>query len=330
MKGKWVLILASIVLVGVCAGALSLLRLRTNDKPQDDKGPPVATERFLTLSAKLQGQTVVNVPVPIEGKLESLQVEAGAEVYEGQLLAEIKNEGDEGARQAANLDLEAARARVSNIESELAGARLEASRAAAEAARMRGELDRSTRNLQRQGVQISAGAISRQLFERSQKEHAQLEIESRNLDVTAGQADARLATLQKDLDAAKKTLEAKEGELEHLDSRLSAGAIHSPVNGTVSSTRGQPGDSVDPTVKDLIQIATDLAVMEAVAEPDPGQTAGISPGQTASVVVAEVPDEVLSGTVKFVDKGKIVVEFGNSSPAIRPGQTAQVRIRIGT
>jgi hypothetical protein len=63
-------------------------------------------------------------------------------------------------------------------------------------------------------------------------------------------------------------------------------------------------------------------------EPSPDQLARIKPEQFASVSVADLPHEPLSGVVRSIEDGKARIEFANPSALVKPGQTAQVRIQV--
>jgi hypothetical protein len=92
--------------------------------------------------------------------------------------------------------------------------------------------------------------------------------------------------------------------------------------------RGVAGDDVDRSMSDFLQIATDLSRLEVVLEAPPPVLARTKPGQPAAVAVAEHATDPLPGEVKTVDQGKVIVEFANPDPLIRPGLTAHVRIRL--
>jgi multidrug resistance efflux pump len=248
-------------------------------------------------------------------------------VYEGQLLAEIRSEGLETAQQQAAAELERTQSRVQNLEGTIAAARLEASRASADAMRVRSELDRAGRNYQRQRILITEGATPRQVFEKAEKEYEALVGQSKDLDAVARAADDRVSSLSRELDAARRLLDDKLADAEAARTRVEAGQVLSPATGTVSARRGQEGQEVHPSMTDLFQIATDTSQLEVVLEPDPGQLPRIQPGQDAAVTTADVPD-VLPGKVVSVEEGKVLVQFANPSPLVKPGHTAQVRIRV--
>ena len=327
MQRKWVYsgaVLAAIALAGT--GAFVLLR---NGSPAAAKQAPqaAAMPAEVTLAVRLQAKNTIEVPVPLEGKVEKFHVEVGDEVYEGQLLAVIKSEALEGVRGLAELELERIETRVNNLESSIAAARLEASRAGAEASRVRNDYDRASRTFQRQKMLLAEGATPRRDFEKAEREFTALEAESQTLDTLAKQSEERIVTLNRELDAARKTLTDKSEDVEAAKTRVAAGEVVSPASGIVAARRGVEGDEVQPTMTDLFRIATDLTSMQAVAEPDGKQLAVIKQGQEAFIAVAE-SQELLPGRVVSVEEGRVTIEFTNPNPDVRPGATAQARIKI--
>jgi multidrug resistance efflux pump len=326
MKGKGLLIAGIVILAAIAAGALSMLKQTPKQEAAVQAPPPLPVDA--TMPAKLQAQTLVNIGVPITGKVENFHVEAGDEVYEGQLLAQIRSEALVSAVQTATEDLESAQTRINNLESLIAASRLEASRAGADATRVRADLDRASKRYERERMLLAEGATPRLTFEKAQREFLALEKESANLDQLARQSEERVDSLQRDLDNVRKILQDKVDELETVQASVAAGQIYSPVSGIVASRRGLAGDEVNPSIRDLFQIATDLSVLEAVAVPSAADLARIKPGQEAFVALAESPNELLPGVVKKVEEGQVTIEFKNPNPAIRPGLTAQVRIKL--
>jgi multidrug resistance efflux pump len=309
MKGKGILAAGIVILLAIAAGALSVLQRQTAKKDATAQVGAQPKPVELTVPARLRAQTVIEVGVPIEGKIEAFHADAGSEVYEGQLLAQIKSQLLIGEHELATLELEGAQNRVNNIEGAIAAARLESSRAGADATRVRADLDRASRKYQREKMLLAEGATPRLVFEKAEREFIALEAESKNLDQVATQAEERLDTLQRELDTARKFVHDKTDDLEASAARISAGDIVSPAGGIVVGRRGQEGEEVNPTMKDLFLIATDLSVMEAVAEPSPPDLALVKPGQQAFVVLAESPNELLPGLVKKVEQGQVTIEL---------------------
>ncbi len=288
--------------------------------------PPPASD--VSLTGKIQAVHVLDVPAPIEGSIDEFFKDAGQEVYEGELIARLKNTTLESARDQAGADLERAQSRVARLESSLVSARLEASRARADAVRSRGESERLEKLFLRQQLLYREGATPRLVFEKSQKEYREAHAEYTSLEAVAKQAEERVEALTKELDAARRVLDDRNQDLEQAKADLAATEVHSPVDGLVVARRGAAGQEVDRNMKDLFQIAVDLTLLQLVVDPEPPLLDRIKPGAPALVQVAEVGGEGLAGSVKDVKDGRVVVEFRNPSPAVKPGLTAQVVIKL--
>jgi multidrug resistance efflux pump len=321
-------ILLGLLAVVAGAGAVYLWRGRTPAPKTEATTATTPVVEQVSVPAVLHAATVTQVPVPIDGKVESFEVEAGAEVFEGQLLARIRSQTLEGVREAAELDLERAETRARTLETALTAARLEASRAAADAARARNELERATKVYQRQKMMIEQGATPRKVFEKAEAEFKTAEQESRNLDVLSQASDERISSLSRELDTARKILESKSEDLEAAKERIGFGDVLSPVTGIVVSRRGQAGDDVTTATTDLFEIASDLSSMQAVADVDPSFAKSVQPGLAVAILIAELGGEPLDATVSKVEGGTITANFANPDPVVKPGLTAQMRITL--
>ncbi|MEK7753797.1 MAG: hypothetical protein AAB654_17885, partial [Acidobacteriota bacterium] len=69
--------------------------------------------------------------------------------------------------------------------------------------------------------------------------------------------------------------------------------------------------------------------LEVVVEPDPPALARIRAGQPATVHLSEMANQPIPASVREVKGTQVLVEFTSPDPAIRPGLTAQVTIKIG-
>jgi multidrug resistance efflux pump len=330
MKGKWLLAAGIAVLIGIGAGAISWYRTQQQPavKPAaaTDTAPAPGSE--VSLAGKIEALNVVPVPAPVDGTLEIWHVDIGEEVYEGQLLASIKNTQLESARDKAAAELETVQTRINNMEGELSAARLEASRAAAEGARAKGEYERQNKLFQRQQLLYREGATPRLVFEKTQREFESATAEYDTARAVLEQAEERVRSLVRDLDAIRKTLEDKREELENTAAELAGAEVHAPVDGIVNARRVEQGTAVTRDMQDLVQLATDLGALQVVVEPPPSVVSRLRPGQEAIVQVAEAANEALPGSIKEINEGRVVVTFASPNPAVRPGLTAQVRLRL--
>jgi HlyD family secretion protein len=330
MKGKWLLFSGIAILAAILAGALSLVQHESppSHVARSQTPPPVPQIREVSVPGIIQAQQVVPVPVPVRGTIQSFLAEVGQEVYQGELLAEIKSTELEAERQAASSELERARLRVNSLESRLLEARLNAARARADASRAREELARAEGVYSRQQYLYEQGATPRLTYEQSQKDLDLAKEEFSARDQLAKHSEDRVAEQMRELDEARRVFSDKNGDYEAVGQRLAAAQVLSPVDGLVVSRRGQPGQAVGMEINDLFLIATNLSLLEVVVEPAPDILDRIRPGQEAMIQIAEVPGRGIPGTVAQIQGNRVLVEFIRPSPAVRPGSTAQVRIKL--
>jgi multidrug resistance efflux pump len=333
MRGKWILFAGVAILAAIAAGSLAVWRQNLKSaakaaQPAQKVAPPTFQGSEVSISGRVQAQKVVNVPAPIEGTIETFAVDVGDDVYEGQVLARIRNSKLDNALEISSADLEKAQSRVQDMEAGIIAARLEASRARADASRARSEFDRAAKVYTRQKMLYSEGATPRLVYEKAEREYNSTKDENDTKSAIAQQEEDRVAALTRDLDTLKRSFDERTQTLEQVKGDLAAGEVHSPVDGTVVSRRGQPGEQVNRAMDDLFRIATTMSAMEVVVEPPPPQLQRIHAGQRAAIHIAEVPDQPISGAVREVKGSQVVVEFISPTPLIKPGLTAQVTIKL--
>ena len=171
------------------------------------------------------------------------------------------------------------------------------------------------------------GATPRLAYEKTEREYKQIKIEYDSSAEVAKIADDRIASLNRDLDVAKKLLEGRMEELENAKEEAGQGELKSPVDGVVISRKGAAGEQITPLVEDFFVFAANLTALQVVVEPDPAALRKIKPGQIAGVRVAETADEI-AGLVREIKGTQVLVDFVSPEAAIKPGLTAQVRINF--
>ena len=326
----WAVFGAITLLLAIGAGAVSVLWRENRPASKQAAKPPAGAvpETELSLPGRIQARHVVAVGVRVNGKLDAFDVEIGQEVYAGQLLAHITNESLKTTQDQAAVAAQQAQAQIDDLDRNLIAARLEASRARADAVRARTEFERAEKNFRRQKMLLDAGATPRLVYDKSEKEFNNDKLEFDSLTTIADQAENRVAAMQKQQESARKDLSDRNQAAEEATAELAAGELHSPVDGIVTARRGEVGDDVSPSIPDLFQIATDLGQLNVVIDANPQVLARVRPGMQAFVTVAEMPTESLVGQVRKAEKNQITVEFTSPNPQIRPGLTAQVKIKL--
>jgi HlyD family secretion protein len=331
MRGKWILFAGIVILLAVAAGAISVYRQSLRKAPPQIQAaapaivtPPIADVNLMGL---VQAQRVVNVPVPVDGLVENYGADIGQDVFEGQLIAHIRNTKMDSAVEGANLEFERMQARVRELEAAIVAGRLEASRAGADASRAKSEFDRAEKAYQRQQLLFQEGATPRLVFEKAQREYNTTKDDLDTKQKLAEQNADRVDGLNRELDSAKRALDEREQGLERAKAEVGAGDVRAPVDGIVLSRRGQPGEEVNRNMDDLFRIAVALSALEIAVQPEPALVPRIKIGQPAAIHIAEAPGEI-PGTVREIKDGRVIVDFTSPTPTIRPGVTAQVRIKL--
>jgi multidrug efflux pump subunit AcrA (membrane-fusion protein) len=328
MKGgfDWRIVLGGVAFVAGAIGTL-LYQQRKATPPPAPVVAPVQTEvNELTLSGKIRAKYIVLVPAPMDGTLEGLEAIDGQEVFEGQLLARIRNSTLETAEEEAKLELDRLQTRLNNLEGSLIAARLEASRADADSIRARGQFAAAERTYLKQKSLFQEGATARLTYEKAVKDFETLKSEAEAVAEITRQAAGKMDVVQKNIEEAKKLLADKTQDLDDVKAQLLATEVHAPVDGLLVGHKADAGDEVKRDMADLFQIATNVAELELTVELTPAQAPLLKPGMSAVIQVAEAGNQPVSATVRTVEGAMAVLEFMAPDPAVKPGLTAQVRV----
>jgi multidrug efflux system membrane fusion protein len=290
--------------------------------------PPTVSETPANPSwaGRLRARKVESVAAPIEGTLESVEVIEGQEVFEGQLLARIRNSRLDLEEEQAKLEVERLENRVNGLESQLASSRLEASRAEAEASRTRAEASLAAKNYERQQMLLREGATARLTFEKAEQEHEKARTEADAAGESVRKSASRIEVLIRNLDEARRELASRAEDLEDARQEKLASEVHAPVDGLLVGVKRAAGEEVTRDVKDLFQITTNPAELEFVAEISAADTKRLTPGAAAIIQVAEAGNEPIPGRIKSASAGLLVIELDAPSPAVKPGLTAQAQV----
>jgi len=330
MRGKWMLFGGIVILLAVLAGAVTVWKKQQKvpvAAPAPVPAAPVEPGE-ISLPGKVEAREVVGVQSPSDGTIAEYLVMVGEEVFEGQLIARISNPRLQGQQEKAKENADKAQERVNLLESQMLAARLDASRGQAELARVQDDYSRTERAARRQEMLHAQGATPRLTYEKATADFATAKLEHESASARVKSAEARVVALTKEIEAAKKTLDDRNAELEEADTNLQATQIHAPVDGVILDRKGEAGTEVQIGEDGIVRIGTDLGQLQVVAEPEPAVLAKLKVGMPAGVILAEFASEMLNAEISRIEGGKVYVMFGSPDPAIKPGITAQVRVKL--
>ncbi|HML17918.1 MAG TPA: efflux RND transporter periplasmic adaptor subunit [Bryobacteraceae bacterium] len=287
--------------------------------------PPPTEANFV---GAVQPRATVAVGAPAAGVLDNYFVDPGQQVFQGQLLGKLRNDQAEEAQKKAQADLDQAQESVTNLNSELLAAKLESSRATADQARLRNEIGRLEKEYTLQKQYWDEGITPRLTYEKAERDYLAAKMDLDQQDALASRAKDRLAELANEIDAAHHAIKEASEALDHAKSATQGAELHSPSDGMVVAKRGQPGDTVDPSMQDLVKIAPDLTALEVDASPGPEVLSRMRAGQAVRVRVPELSAEEMTGVVREVRGPQVIIDFTSPAPIAKLDLVAQVRIKF--
>ena len=292
--------------------------------PVPQKSEP-APPKEVTLQGKVEAVHVVSVPVSIAGEIDTFGADVGQDVFEGQILARIANQGLETGRDNSQRILQNAEAKLTTLETSISAARLEAVRAHTDSVRALDEMNLASKAYERQKKLNDAGATPRNTYEKSQKDYEAATSDSQGTAELARRADDHVEELTKEYDLLKKTIEDKRKELEEAQAALVATEVHAPVAGVVVARQGDIGKTLtQQEASALFRIATDISALQAVFAPDPS----MEKGDQVTITFTDVPGDPISAVIREIKSGQADAEFTSANPAIRPGMNCSVHARL--
>lgn len=323
MGGKWLAIGAAALIFGLVAGVLSL-RIR-HPVATAPKTATNALEKDIALVGIIRPQHIVPVPVTIAGPVTALPVEAGQDVYQGEVLARVGAGGAESAREGAREAVEQAQHEESATEAREIAARLENSRAAAAADRAQADLERARKVYERQKMLNDAGATPRLVFEKAAQDLqacGQAETAARQA-VSAAAEEAEAA--QTALAEARKALADRTSEGASAELAFTAAEVKAPADGVLLAVHAELGKTWEGDGA-MFEIATDPAELEVEVTAPAEVLRRVRPG--LAVVVADGSGAGEPGAVREIQDGRAIVVFHNTLETLKAGAQASVRLKV--
>lgn len=267
----------------------------------------------------------------ISSSIKSFEVQRGARVHKGQLLAVLENRDLSAAAEQSKGEYEQAEAGYvtstgSSIPQQIQKAELDASSLKAAADAQQKILD-SRKELFQQG------ALPRRELDAA--------------EVTAAQAQSQYQQAQKVLDDLRRSgkeqalktaggqLSAAKGKLLGAEAQLSYSQIRSPIDGVVTDRPLYPGELA--TANQPLLTVMNTSRLIAKAHVSQAQAAGLKKGLAAEIRIGGEDDAIpakLSLVSPALDPGsttiEVWVEAAKPPESLRPGMTVQISITAAT
>lgn len=296
--------------------------------------------------------TTVLVGSQLSGQIVELLADYNTQVQAGQVVARLQSDQIRTRRDAAQADLEQARADLV-----VKNAQLERARAA------RIKADSIIRDLEAQRTRTSAQlADARRTFERQDQLFTRSTGSQQNLDTARTQVEVQTASLasnEAQLASARTELKGLDADIQLAEGQVQASQaligsrdaklrdilidlertqIRSPVDGVVVQRQVDLGQTVAASLSSptLFQIAQDLRTIDIYANIDEADVGRLKPGQPVLFTVNAYPSRNFQGRVEMVRLGAQtiqnvvtytgIIRVENRDMALLPGMTANLQV----
>jgi HlyD family secretion protein len=268
------------VLVLVILGVLAVWALRDDDGPLEASGTVEATEADLGF--------------PLSGTIERIAVEEGDRVASGDTLAVLDHAALASRRAAAAAAVDAARARLAELERGFRPQEVAQARSTAAAAEQR--LEEARTETERSRALYAGEAISKRELDRAETALAGARAEAER---ARAQLDlVREGARTEQVDAQRAVVEQAEAGLDQAEAALDDAVVQAPFGGVVTIRHRDPGETVSPgTPVVTVLDPADRWVLIYVREDAIGR---VALGQAASIRSDTWPDRDYEGRVNFL------------------------------
>ncbi len=274
------------------------------------------------------------------GRVENIAVREGDLVEEGAELATLDQSEIAAGKRAAEAQVAAARAQLSELTSGNRPEDVAQGRAALRAARQR--VNDAARDLARAERLFDGGAISQQALDHQQTVH---ELAQADLEATEERLRLLESGPRRERIAAQRALVAQaEAAVAQIDATLRNTIVRAPFGGVITVRHRHPGETVSPGAPVVTLMNPDDRWVRIYVRED--QLGSIAIGQRASITADTYPDRTYQGEVTFIaseaeftprnvqtteERVKLVYRLkvritGDPSLELKPGVAADVRL----
>ncbi|CAH1674678.1 HlyD family efflux transporter periplasmic adaptor subunit [Hyphomicrobiales bacterium] len=314
-----------------------------------DRGSITAAVRA---TGTLTPVTTVLVGSQLSGQIVEILVDYNSQVKAGQIVARLNSDQIRTRRDAAQSDLEQARADLTVKRAQLERARTARVKADSVIRDIEAQRDRTTAQL----------ADAKRTFERQEQLFNRSTGSQQNLDTARTQVEIQTATLasnEAQLASARAELKGLDADIQLAEGQVQSGIaligsreaklrdilidlertdIRSPVDGVVVQRQVDLGQTVAASLSapTLFQIAQDLRIIDIYANIDEADVGRLKPGQPVSFTVNAYPNRSFQGRVEMVRLGAQtiqnvvtytgIVRVQNRDMALLPGMTANLQV----
>jgi len=300
VKSKKKIIIGSVVILVI--GVMIILISTRNNGNQGIEVETAKVERHkivetVTATGRIQPKTKVKISADVAAKITGLNVKEGEWVEKGKLLVQLDRERFLAAMESAEANLKASE---------------------------------------------SNATLAKENMFKAEKDYVRIEeLFEQNLETQANldQAYAADKAEKARYNSALQQVEQAKAALKQAKDSLSKTTIYAPMSGTISELNKEVGEIAlgSQFQEDVIMIISELSGMETLVNVDENDVVSVSVGDSATIEVDALPDQVFHGVVSEIassatitgsgtldQKTEFEVKISITDPGreLRPGMTA--------
>lgn len=300
----------------------------------------VSLTETIASSARVGGIKESAIGAQFSGTVEHLFVREGDRVNAGQALATLKNNVTQQQKVQAQMAVETARARLTQVSkpplrSELDEALHQVTEAKAQVAQANADLQLAKKEFARSQQLLDQGLIARSEFDTAQANLKSIEARAHTAKATVNVREAQLQTLKstpqpEDVQVARGQLAEAEQALQVAVHQTKDATVRAPFAGVVTAITAELGQTVGAAgVVDLISDSLEIRV-----DLDENNLADLAVGQTAILSSSTFGSNSFQGHLTDIGaavdqaRGIVTVKITPENPPdwLRPGQTINVNL----
>lgn len=254
---------------------------------------PPTDDRHLVLEGNIDVRQVM-LSFKVDGRIDSLVVDEGDTITDGQVLASLDKRYFNDELRLAQARRDAQKATVARLEH---GSRPEEiAQAEAQVTERKAAMENAKLLFNREKALVDRGSVSRTEFD-----NTKASLDEAEARLKSAQEALRLAEIgprQEDIDAARAQLGGEEASLSQAERRLGDADLIAPGAGMILTRAQERGAIVSPGEPVFtLTLTSPVWVRTYVNERDLGR---IQPGMTAQITTDSAPDKPYQGHIGFI------------------------------
>jgi HlyD family secretion protein len=337
-RGRWILALGAVVLVGAAIGAW-----RMTAAPKAAQFGTVQVRRqtiakTINATGTLQAVTTVQVGTQVSGTISELDADFNSQVKKDQVIARLDPSQLQAQLEQANATWLGTEATVQAAQSNVVASDAGVQAAQANVDRTDSALQDAQTAFNRTQKLVQAGAAPAMDLPTAEATLAQANAQKQQAVAQLNQAKAQAQATRSQVNQAQAQAEQAKAAVDLAKVNLDHTVIKAPIDGVVVARNVDVGQTVAASLQapTVFLIANDLTRMQVLANIDEADVGQLTQSSKVSFTVDAYPSDVFRGrvaqvrlepqTVQNVVTYTAVIDVANPDLKLKPGMTANVTV----